>query len=461
MPPLGKQLEQVELRQVVSQMTAMILSEVSDPASTTLLRLELPIPETDPLNWLTFQSLGPKTYWAERDQSTRTAGLGASDIFGANDQVEYESVFQYVSARLGDNIKQGRYFGGFSFLPGSHHSNGWELFGACRFVLPRFEIISDGSGCRFICNLIPERDSAQIDRILSELEQISFESLPQPPVRLQIVSQVDNPDQQGWEETVDLALKEFESSRLNKIVLARQSCLELSGTVTAPQVMKQLSSRATDCFHFLFESIDSRAAFLGASPELLYHRRGRCIETEAVAGTRSRGSDPSDDLRLGKKLLNSEKELREQAIVASDILDSLQNLADEINQTELGLLKLSKVQHLVRRFKAVLKDSVLDAEILRAIHPTPAVGGAPTRAALDKIAQLESFDRGWYAGPVGWVSHDQALFAVAIRSGLLSGKDLCLYSGAGIVEGSRAEAEWKELNKKLLNFAESISDYEI
>jgi menaquinone-specific isochorismate synthase len=90
--------------------------------------------------------------------------------------------------------------------------------------------------------------------------------------------------------------------------------------------------------------------------------------------------------------------------------------------------------------------------VLRALHPTPAVGGYPNGEALEEIRAFEPFDRGWYAGPIGWIGADAAEFAVGIRSGLVRGSRLALFSGAGIVEGSVPEDEWAEIEQKIGDF---------
>ena len=90
-----------------------------------------------------------------------------------------------------------------------------------------------------------------------------------------------------------------------------------------------------------------------------------------------------------------------------------------------------------------------DDAILRAFHPTPATCGSPCAAAARFIAVNELFDRGWYAGPVGFVSRDEAEFAVAIRSMLWLGRKTHVYAGAGIVDGSESEREWSELEDKI------------
>jgi menaquinone-specific isochorismate synthase len=112
-------------------------------------------------------------------------------------------------------------------------------------------------------------------------------------------------------------------------------------------------------------------------------------------------------------------------------------------------LKLDHVQHMVTRFRGSLKEDVGDDALLTALHPTPAVGGYPVDGALDRIFRLEPHDRGWYAGPVGWIGADKAGFAVAIRSGLVENDRLTVFAGAGIVKGSDPDREWVETGHKM------------
>ena len=98
-----------------------------------------------------------------------------------------------------------------------------------------------------------------------------------------------------------------------------------------------------------------------------------------------------------------------------------------------------------------------DAALLSALHPTPAAGGFPKADAVRRIAGLEPFDRGWYAGPIGWVGYDATEFALAIRSGLLADRELSVYGGAGVVVGSTAESEWLEIEHKTAPFVSLLS----
>jgi menaquinone-specific isochorismate synthase len=116
-------------------------------------------------------------------------------------------------------------------------------------------------------------------------------------------------------------------------------------------------------------------------------------------------------------------------------------------------LRLARGRHLRSQFEGHLRDDVSTLDVLRTLHPTPAIGGVPTEAAVQAIRTQEPFARGWYAGPVGWIGPDAAEFAVAIRSGLVRDSSLALYSGAGIVDGSVPEAEWDEIEQKISDFA--------
>ena len=121
-----------------------------------------------------------------------------------------------------------------------------------------------------------------------------------------------------------------------------------------------------------------------------------------------------------------------------------------------GILTLPNGHHLITRFQGQLKDGINDEDILQFLHPTPALGGTPRKEAMDMIRRLEGFSRGWYGAPIGYVGLDWAEFVVGIRSGLARGKNLSVFAGAGIVQGSEAAAEWDEVENKISNFIKII-----
>jgi Isochorismate synthase len=176
--------------------------------------------------------------------------------------------------------------------------------------------------------------------------------------------------------------------------------------------------------------------------------------SEAVAGTRGRGDTPEADAALRDELMDSPKERREHAFVQEAIRDELDRLCTSVEAPEAPSdLALAQGRHLHARLTGTLRSGTSTLDLLDALHPTPAVGGVPTDAALGAIRTQEPFDRGWYAGPVGWIGADAAEFAVAIRSGLVRDDRLALFSGAGIVDGSEPEREWDEIEQKIGDFA--------
>jgi menaquinone-specific isochorismate synthase len=217
-------------------------------------------------------------------------------------------------------------------------------------------------------------------------------------------------------------------------------------------LLKHLKDQSPGCYHFCFQ-FSTNSAFLGATPERLYKRAQRTIKSEAIAGTRPRGTDDAQDQEYENQLLNSPKDLKEHQYVVDTINTALTPLCTALrSENQFSLRKLEGSQHLVTSFEGELKEKVYDQDILDSLHPTPAVAGCPTDTALQTIRELEPFDRGWYAGPVGYVGFHQTEFAVAIRSGLVQGDQLSLYAGAGIVAGSTAQDEWDEIENKISNF---------
>ena len=116
------------------------------------------------------------------------------------------------------------------------------------------------------------------------------------------------------------------------------------------------------------------------------------------------------------------------------------------------MLNLNMGRHLRSKFWGILHNNSSDVDILQQLHPTSAVGGHPTDQALYTIQEMEPFDRGWYAGPVGWIGQNSADFSVAIRSALATKESISLFSGAGIVKGSIPENEWLEVEQKNSDF---------
>jgi menaquinone-specific isochorismate synthase len=256
------------------------------------------------------------------------------------------------------------------------------------------------------------------------------------------------PSQEGWTSGVNQALKAIQNKEIEKVVLARSVVLECATAPDPFAIISALRSRAQNATLYCFAN--DEMGFLGATPERLFIRSHRSLTSEAVAGTRKRGSTPLEDAAWERELLGGEKERREFAPVQAFLQKALSPLCKApLSVSSLQVRKTSHVQHLYSCLSGALKPGISDAQILDRIHPTPALCGAPMEAAFDWIYRLEPFERGLYGGVVGWETEAEAEWAVAIRCCLIRGRLIHLYSGTGIVAGSDPEAEWDELDAKL------------
>lgn len=445
----GGPADATRARWLLAEKVSRALSRAPERPEEHIIRVSVDVGSVDPLAWLRDQRSYPRLYWSGRDGGTEIAAAGAADLQGGGVPGDVGVLGKRLSA-CGD--AEIRYYGGGRFDPAREADREWEPFGAHRFVLPRFELRVGETAATLACNLVLPRDGEHQEEILAQIEGMAAPSawdgggLPEPRHR------ADAPDRRGWGENVEWALGAFAEEHLGKVVLARRASFGFAEDLDGISLARELWDATPGCFHFYVEPA-AGTAFVGASPERLFRREGRLVASEAVAGTRPRGVSSADDEDLRDELLGSEKDRAEHGFVRLGIEDALGPLCEEV-EVESGVseMKLASRRHLVSRVRARLRSGVTDGEVLAALHPTPAVGGYPKRGALEGIRALEPFDRGWYAGPIGWVGADAAEFAVGIRSGLVAGRTLSLYSGAGIVAGSRPEEEWAEIEQKIEDF---------
>ena len=411
----------------------------------TFLRVEIPVEVTDPLAWLRAQPRGDAAYWRGREEPLARAGWGvAARVDGGLDALG-------VVQALADTLPAGsRLTLSARFAPGRPAAPEWAPFGAVRATLPRLELLSDERRARLALHLAPGDTEALALRAVRGLRW------PAEPLRAALphaLARTDAPDQAGWTDALGDALAAFARGDLDKVVLARRARFTFDAPLDPYALLSSLEAATPRCFHALVAPADG-PAFLSATPERLFRVDGRELRTEAVAGTRPRAVGDADDDRLHDELLGSDKDQREHAFVREAIARRLAPLCDEVQvDGAASAMTLARGRHLRTGFHGHLSASARATDVLRALHPTPAVGGTPRVPAEAAIARLEPFDRGLYAGPLGWIGPDAAELAVAIRSGLVDGRTLALYSGAGIVPGSDPDAEWDEIEHKIGDFA--------
>lgn len=452
--PLLTPAVSVALQRLATQVRHFYTTYKPNGRTSFVERFSVCLPEVDLLAWLSAQaSFSEKLFWASRDTPYAVAAVGAAHRLFSDAAAPTAQPILEAHALL-ETHAAARYFGGIRFDNRDSPDEAWMPFGLYYFVLPRFELVEEAGQTTLTCNLVFPNDLNQGNQILAQLEGLSFPDLPLTGRFQAPSSRINAPQTREWRQKIVWLLEAFERGDLQKVVLARKASFGFKRDLDPVLLLKLLKDRKPDCFHFYFQPKHG-LSFVAATPERLYQRREREILSEAVAGTRPRGATPEADAAIATELLGSEKDLREHAYVTRQIKEVLAPLCSDLVAEETPrLMTLTRRSHLYAQVRGTLKPRVHDADLIRALHPTPAVGGLPTRAAISTIAALEPFDRGWYAGPIGWIGKHAAEFAVGIRSGLIEGKTLSLFSGAGIVTGSTPDGEWDEIEQKICDFLE-------
>jgi salicylate biosynthesis isochorismate synthase/menaquinone-specific isochorismate synthase len=220
------------------------------------------------------------------------------------------------------------------------------------------------------------------------------------------------------------------------VVLARALDVVAERPFAVEAVMERIRALAGPAVVYRMLGRDG-TSLVGASPEHLFVLADGLLETQALASTAA----PEDVERL----TGGRKEAREHAVVVESIRLALAPLSQRI---EIGAapepLALGYVAHLRTPVRAQLRAGVTPADVVRALHPTAAVGGTPRAQALDFLRRHERLARGWYAGAIGWMGAEAVDLRVALRCALVRGATARLFSGAGAVTGSTADGEWHE-----------------
>jgi len=444
------------LSELKSLMAAQIrqLPQMISPTGEPLkiLRYEFQCEPINLLFWVHNQKVPQKIYWSDRKGEFEVAGIGTADSIEGNSPVNYKELFEYMEDRLSADNPHLRYYGGFSFNE-ALCDNDWTDFANYRFFIPQFELCQNKGATTFAFNIaIKNINDKTIENVVNQLSNVDFtESTHYRSVPI-VQSRSDYPDKKMWNSMFDTAMHQLHQSRFEKIVLARKSTFEFDKSIDPMALIKHLKDITPNCYHFCFQTGEYQG-FLGATPERLYKRVENSIETEAIAGTKPKGQTPDGDEQIKRELLSSDKETHEHQLVVEKIKRDLQDLCESI-QTDntFQLLQLKSGHHLITRMKGKLYSTVRDNLIIQNLHPTPAVAGFPVKQTIEAIEAIEPFNRGWYAGPIGYVGNDTVEFAVGIRSSLINKRFISLYAGAGIVKGSDVENEWNEIENKIKSF---------
>ncbi len=341
--------------------------------------------------------------------------------------------------------------GGFAFDPVGGGNPEWSSFPPARLTLPEVSLLRRDGRTYLTLTAMAGADAgptlARLEARLASLRQAALPmSDPHPTASVTIASRLA-PDR--YEAAVARAVERIRSGGLEKVVLAREVVVDAPAAHDVAALYGAIRELFPSCFCFCCGTAEG--SFLGASPELLIRREGAGAATVALAGSTRRSADPAVDDHLGERLLRSAKDRSEHAIVARRIERALRPHSIWVaSEPEPQVVRVANIQHLATPVHAQLSHPRSAVELAGLLHPTPAVGGEPREAALTAIAELEDMDRGWYAGPVGWMdASEDGEMCVALRSALVRDRRAHLYAGAGIVADSDPAAELAETELKL------------
>jgi isochorismate synthase len=415
----------------------------------------------DPVAFLARASaeLGSGVLWAQQESGIAFAGAGVAEVFtfaGGNRFAEASEALRELRARVvREDTQAFPLLGGFAFDTLTSRDDAWREFPDGRLVVPKVLLQMTPAGSHLRVTL--PATSGQTDAgTLAEMAALLDEGLGwlsatrKMCVPAHAHSTLTPQHQSEWEHQVTRAIAEIQSGAMSKVVLARAERLRAGSDISADAALGCLREEHPGATLFAFEGAET--SFIGATPERLVRLRDGQVDVTCLAGSAAVGSTPETTAELGRQLLSSAKDLREHEIVVESTIAALRTACRDVTRASgtPRLRQARSVQHLETPLSATAHPEADVLQLAGLLHPTPAVGGFPAAPALDLIRKLETFDRGWYAGPVGWVDLDgSGEFSVAIRSALLQGKAATAFAGCGIVANSDPASEFVETQLKL------------
>ena len=406
----------------------------------------------------------PSMFWAEPGSRAVCVALGTAIALEAAGNQRVAQLL-HDAAQLwsklavltlpGSRAASPKIFGGLSFAPGMRSDEPWLDFPESSFVLPRWlyteergratltrtlhvtELAAEGSS--------PFRELLELQALLRGTVQGTV--TPAPPSAKAVAMPAHGED--AWLQLVRDAKVELQAGILEKIVLAQRTTLTLSAPVDTAWLLGRLAAEAPASSIFAIQRGD--ATFIGATPEWLIRQNGLHIESEALAGSCSIDDGP-------ESLLASVKDRAEHALVVRALSDTLRELSHGVSHPPSpAVLRLRHLLHLRTPVRATLKEHRHVLDLVSQLHPTPAVGGVPRERALAAIRAMESSERGWFAAPLGWFdSAGNGRFVIGLRSGLVRGRCIDVYAGAGIMPDSEPSLELAEVYLKQRTFLRAL-----
>ena len=413
-----------------------------------------PAPMQDGLSFFAqADTTADRALWLRPATGEALVGVGAAHVLTATGVNRFQDVSAAWQELLADaviddssGVAQGGpvLIGGFRFDPLRAPSNAWKAFTNgtdARLVLPeRLLAVRDGAAW-LTTNVVAKPAQWPADSSQNRgLDTESGSTSDEPPL-----------SSNAWKALTGSVARGIRHGQLGlqKVVLARALETHHRRPIDTLAALRQLAQAYPSTTVFAFAH--GQACFLGATPERLIALHHGTASTMALAGSIDRGATPLEDQALSEKLLHDPKERAEHALVVGALRDGLAQVCSRIiADAQPRVHKLPNLQHLLTPIRGQVIPGLGVFDLVERLHPTPAMGGFPRQPALELIRANEGLDRGWYAGPIGWVNRaGEGEFVVGIRSALVNGASATLFAGCGIVAESNAAAEYAESDWKL------------
>lgn len=402
---------------------------------------------------------GERFFWQDPEKEIVIAGLGKAlklqvpaDLNRFSSMEANWSTIRNTAVITGvtDIIATGPLlFGGFSFDPNKSDSRLWEHFGDNLFYIPSL-MLSVVKGQAYVTTntlCTPGVKGEMLIEQINDWDKLVKGKTTESMAENKVQSQTEiHPE--AWKDTVAQAVQELKETDMDKIVLARELRVTCTERIQSETVLNQMQKEQPKSYIFSLESESD--CFIGATPERLVKKQDSEMLSACLAGSIARGKTEEQDTLLGNELLHDEKNLMEHQYVVSMITGALETVCEKLMvPREPGLMKNRHIQHLYTPVRGTCARDVSMFQVVDKLHPTPAMGGLPKEKAVSRIREIEELERGFYAGPIGWIdSYGNGEFAVGIRSGLLQGNEASLFAGCGVVADSIPESEYRETSIK-------------
>ncbi|WP_339228611.1 isochorismate synthase [Oceanobacillus sp. FSL K6-2867] len=400
-----------------------------------------------------------RVFWTSSSQMLWLTGVGSAFEMGA-DESRFEVIEAAWNKMLNEAYIHNPYevpgtgivsLGGLSFDPINTQTELWKKFRPGQFRVPEFLLTKYDSSYYLTINIcVRKNDHArQLTEELSQIEQklLAEHAIPNNGLHIQNESEMDP---EKWMSIVRRATEEIRKQSVEKIVLARELRLTFNRQAEISSILNNLLKTQPNSYIFAYEIGED--CFVGATPERLVKVKKNKLLSTCLAGTAPRGKTKEEDMKIGEALLNDEKNRQEHDFVVQMIKHAIKDYCTEVAIPDVPVVRPFKnLQHLYTPVTAQLKEGFTILDIVKQLHPTPALGGSPKAESLAFIRQHELLDRGWYGAPIGWMdSYNNGEFAVAIRSALIQKNEASLFAGCGVVKDSDPQSEYEETKIKLL-----------